>query len=549
MLIGKPKPKPVSQFPNSVVLPLPKFKPKQRIAWDSKATQILLGGDTRAGKSFFVKKAYIRFAAEIPGLVLDIFRLNWDDVIKNYMKGEWSFPVIMARWIDAKLCTVTQQSWRLWNDSECNLYHCSDDIVLQKHQGNPTHVRTVEEACQIPERRIRSLIGWMDMSNEMKERVPEKWKGCFPRMYFPTNCMGPSAGYFDRNFVEPRPEFAIEQVGAFTKQYIPFELIDNDSVNPDIVTARVKESFPDPAMQRALLARDWKAKTGLYFTEWNEDRHVCPDFVIPDHWYRYRSFDWSSGSLGGDPAYVGWFAISDGYPWKDRNDGKERWFPRGALILHNEWYICDDGHADPQYNRFDKGRSISNEEMAYGILERDELGHSDLITLSDGKPFQNVGGKVIDGTKEGPAKTFLDCGVPLSKSDTGPGSRLVGWSAMRGRLIGSPLKSGVLDQFGRPIKIPGLFVFASCKFARDYIPQLPRNPKETKGDDAAEHGEPTHTCDTIKNACVAHNDAVIKDYLMPFDMQIAVGLEKMAQQSKRGRTINGIMAEQGFDDL
>ena len=344
MLIGKPKPKPESQFPNAVVLPLPKFKPKQRIAWDSKATEILLGGDTRAGKSFFIKKAYIRFAAEIEGLVLDIFRLHYDDVVKNYMKGEWSFPVFMARWIDKGLCHFTENSWRLWNGSYCQLYHCGDDIVMQKHQGNPSHVRTIEEACQIPERRLRLLTGWMDMSDEMKARIPKKWDGCFPRIYYPTNPTGPSAGFFARHFVDARPDYAIETVGAFTRQHIPFELADNDSVNHDIVRARIKNAFPDPAMQKALLERDWHARTGLFFTEWNEDRHVIPDIVLPPHWYRYRTFDWGTS----DPAYCAYWAISDGYPFMEPTTGIKLTFPRGALILYNEWYICDDGHADHQ---------------------------------------------------------------------------------------------------------------------------------------------------------------------------------------------------------
>lgn len=511
-----------------IVLDLPEFHPKQKMVWTSKATQILLGGDTRAGKSFFIKKAYIRFAAEIPGLVLDIFRLNWDDVIKNYMKGEHSFPVMMAKWIDAGLCTTTQTSWTLWNGSTCNLYHCSDDNVLMKHQGNPTHVRTIEEACQIPEGRIRSLVGWMDMSEEMKARIPEKWSGCFPRLYFPTNPVGPSAGYFARHFVDARPPYEIEQDGAFTKQHIPFELDDNKSVNPAIVRARIKEAFPDPAMQKALLERDWHARTGLFFTEYDEDRHVVPDFRIPDYWYKYRVFDWGTS----EPAYCAWIAISDGYPFKCPNDGKERWFPRGALIIYNEWYICDDQYADPKLRRFDRGRNMSNVDMARGIVERSDIRELQVITLTDSKPFQGVGGQIIDGTQEGPAKTFQDNKVPLTKADT---TRPAGWSAMRDRLIGVALPESVLDKFGNPVKIALLYIFESCRFARAYIPQLPRHP--TKLNDAAEEGEPTHVCDSIRYACMAHNNAVIKTYMPPIDVQTN---RILAQMTKRKQTVSNL---------
>lgn len=496
-----------------IVLDLPEFYPKQKMVWTSKATQILLGGDTRAGKSFFIKKAYIRFAAEIPGLILDIFRLQWADVIKNYMVGEHSFPVLLSKWEKAGLAKVTQTGWTLWNGSKCSLYHCSDDNVLMQHQGNPTHVRTIEEACQIPERRIRSLIGWMDMSEDKKATIPDKWKGCFPRLYFPTNPTGPSAGFMARKFVDARPHYEIEKVGAFTLQYIPFELDDNPSVDAETVRARIKEAFTDPAMQRALLERDWHARTGLYFTEYDEDRHVYEDCTLPSHWYTFRGFDWGTN----DPAYCAWVAVSDGEPFKDEQ-GRERWFPRGALLIFREWYICDDGHADTTLNKYDRGRQLSNEQMAQGIIERSDVNQQNVITLADSKPFQGVGGhKFIDGSQEGPAKTFKDNGVPLSRADT---TRVAGWSAMRDRLIGIPLNNGVVDKFGRPAKVPMIYFAASCKFARDYIPQLPRHPSETKTADAAEHGEPTHVCDTIRYICMAHSHAVIKDKLEPLQSRI-----------------------------
>ncbi len=56
---------------------------------------------------------------------------------------------------------------------------------------------------------------------------------------------------------------------------------------------RVTEAM-DSATARALLNEDWDAQTGNYFEMWDSDKHVIKDFVIPDFWVRYRTFDYGS---------------------------------------------------------------------------------------------------------------------------------------------------------------------------------------------------------------------------------------------------------------
>jgi hypothetical protein len=475
---------------NESSIEMPPFHPKQKIFYKSEGTNILWGGDTRGGKSFGARKSLILWCGQIPGLICDIFRLNWDDVIKNNMVGEHSFPSLLAQWVRDKLVDITETSVRFWNGSRIDLKHCADDKVMLKHQGNPSHVRWIEEAGQIPERRIRSLMGWMTMTEDMKKRIPPQWRDKFPKIIHTTNFLGPGMIYYRREFLEGREPYKLYPSGAFVKVFIPAYLDDNPSEDKQKTIDRIKETFTDPAIQSALLESNWRAPIGEFFPEWNEDRHVLANFLPPNHWFRFRTFDWGTA----EPFAVYWWAVSDGQVFKD-SENVNRWFPRGALIAYNEWYGCD-----PQQRS--KGLRLRNEEIAEGIIKRSEVGFTNSITLTDSLPFQDRGGDTI-------AQIFNRCGCPLSLGDT---SRVPGWSMMRSRLIGAQLDSNSTHRF------PMIYFTASCEAARDYIPALTRHPSEAKKEDAAEHGEATHSCDAIRLACTAHT--VIKDMSIPSQVMI-----------------------------
>lgn len=493
---------------------LPSFKPKQQLVFDSRANEILFAGDTRAGKSFFVRRTYIELCASIPGLITDILRLNWADVIKNYMLGETSFPALLHNWEKAGLVNITEARIDFWNGSVITLGHCADERAIRTHQGNPTHVRTLDESAQLIEGNIRALGGWMTITKEFADKIPDKWKGTFPRLYHLTNFVGPGMGYYRRGFLECREPFEIQKVGQFNRQYIPAYLTDNDSEDASATIARIKEAFPDPMVQRALLECDWRAMAGDMFPEWNEDRHVVTDFRPPVHWFRFRSLD-----LGyAEPTAVYWCAVSDGEPFFD-HDHNERWFPRGAFIIYNEWYVCDE--REPS-----KGLRLRNEDIRDGVIERSELGHRTDITLTDSLPFQDRGGESVPSV-------FLNkgSGIVLTLGDT---SRVVGWNQFRSRLIGIEID---LDGSGIMMRLPMIYFTESCRYIRQYVPMLQRHKSESKPEDAVEHGEATHSCDAIRLICMAHT--IIKDKISPLESRI----QKTLAQLKP--TVNKIIKQKG----
>lgn len=314
------------------------------------------------------------------------------------------------------------------------------------------------------------------MTPEIQATVPEAFRGKFPRILYTANPIGPSVGFFRREFVKARAPFSIDLVHGFERQYIPSRAVDNKSVDLQAHIDRLA-GLKDAALAKALDEGDWDAPVGDFFPEWDDQKHVISDFTPPKHWFRFRSFDWGTA----EPFACYWFAVSDGESFTDHNHAI-RWYPRGALIAYREWYGCDPN--DPA-----SGLRMRNEDIAFGILQRSpDDNERNLLTVTDSLPFQDRGGKKI-------SDSFLECGVPLLLGDT---SRIPGWSQMRSRLIGKKIDSNDTET------TPMLFITSCCTYARDYIPALPRHAnEEKKREDAAEHGEATHATDAIRLACMA----------------------------------------------
>ena len=452
--------------------------PRQLEALNTEATELLFGGATGGGKSHLIRVALILWCTAIDGLQCVLVRKNSEDVRKNHIEAPTGFRWLLGPLIDAGLVSVTQDGVRwLKTGSLISLEHCQDERKITAAQGVEKHVVVIDEATQISSRLIGTFRAWCRMNEEMKARLPDWAKGKFPRIIYTANPIGASVGYFRREFVKAREAFKIEKVGAFKRQYIPSLPADNPSVNVDETIGRVMQMEESAGTKSALLEGNWDAPVGDMFPEWSDAKHVVPDFAPPAWWFRFRTFDWGTA----EPFAVYWWCVSDGEPFVDQA-GRTRWFPRDALIAYREWYGCDI--TDPS-----KGSRMRNEDIAAGICARSVLpGEENMLTISDSLPFQDRGGKTI-------AQTMYDAGVPLILGDT---SRIPGWAAMRSRLIGEEIDSN--DGF----KTPFLYLTRSCKFGIEYVPSLPRhdNP-DKKAEDAAEHGEATHTCDAIRLACLA----------------------------------------------
>jgi hypothetical protein len=483
--------------------------PRQMEAYETSATELLFGGATEGGKSHFVRVALIAWCLAIPGLQCVLIRKKYSDILNNHVEGRTGFKALLAPLIQTGHVIVTQSEIKFPKGSIIRFQHCQDERQFDSAQGIEVHVEVIDEATQISERLIRFFRTWVRMPMEMKATLPDAFRDKFPRIIYTANPIGTSVSYFRRNFVKARRMGESEKVDGFLRQYILSRYSDNLSVDADAHKGRLA-GIGDAALARALDEGDWDAPTGEFFPEWNEDRHVVTDFHPPPHWFRFRTFDWGTA----EPFAVYWMAVSDGEPFRD-SEGHERWFPRGAMVVYQEWFGCDPENPA-------KGSRMRNEDIALGILERSEHFAQKVGTLTDSLPFQDRGGETI-------AHTFQKSGVILTRGDT---SRIPGWSQMRSRLIGIQYDSN------SPTRLPLLYICDSCKYARDYIPALPRHPSEGKrAEDAAEHGEATHSCDAIRLGCMAH--PIVKDRTDITERQIQKEL------ASRRPTMKKITAREG----
>lgn len=496
-----------------VDLPLPLW-PRQKECLVSGANDQFFGGASEGGKSYFARVATIIPGLECNNIQIILLRKKFDDIL-GYLDGNKGFRELLFPLTSTGQVEVTQKGIRFPNNNVCSFKHCQDDRQFDSAQGSESQILIKEEGPQIKERMIRAFDGWCRMTKEHRLAQPPFWQQKLPWKLTTGNPVGQSVGFYKKNYVKPineatgryRKPFEIWEVDGFRRQFVPSFVGDNLSVDKEAHKARLK-AIGDPELARALDEGDWDAITGEFFPEWDESRHVVPDFTPPDHWFRFRALD-----LGyAEPFCVYWVAVSDGEPFKD-SGGQERWFPRGCFVVYQEWYGCDP--ISPE-----KGIRLRNEDIALGILERSEYAHKKVITLTDGLPFQDRGGEGVD-------EVFARCGCPITKGDT---SRIVGWSMLRSRLIGIEVPGYV--------KRAAMMVFtSSCMAARDYMPALPRHPNENKKEDAAEHGEFTHSPDTARIISMAHT--IVKDLALPTETKLNRAIKAQRPTMKNIIKMNG----------
>lgn len=494
---------------------------RQRECIESPANDQFFGGASEGGKSYLCRVGANLAGIQCNNIQITFLRKKSSD-LEGYLDGNKGFRELLYPLTSTGQVEVTLKGIRYPNSNKLTFKHAQDARQFDTAQGSEQQILIKEEGPQIEEKVIRYFDGWTRITPEHLAAQPKFWQTKLPWKLTTGNPTGVSVGFFKRNYVKPVDDkgkpiapFTIFPFGSFRRQFVPSFASDNLSVNLEAHTARLAE-IGDPALAKALDEGDWEQLVGSFYPEWNEKRHVIKEWCqLPAWWYRYRAFDWGTA----DPAWCGWYAISDGQVFKDEK-GRERWFPKGALILYDEWYI-----ADPKTR---KGLRLRNEEMAVGIVRRSDINQQRVITLTDSKPFQDDGG-------EGPAIIFERNKCPLELADT---SRVAGWTRWRDLMIGQEF--GFNDD-NEPILIPMYYVMPHCIYARELIPVLQRHPAEHKKEDAQEHGEPTHVCDPNRYAAMAHNHSVIKHFIPPIDVQTNRIIEQMKKNKQSVRSITKSM--------
>jgi hypothetical protein len=452
--------------------------PKQTLAFESPATEILFGGAAGPGKSHFLRVAAIAWSVEIPGLQTYLFRRQYPDLYSNHMDGPTAFPSMLAPWVESKLVKINYDKNNIVfrNGSVIHLRHCQQPKHVFNYQGAEIHLLLTDELTQwLPGmyRYLRSRLRMVGID------VPEQYRGMFPRAISGANPGGIGHNWVKAMFVDSAPAYSVQRSprsdGGMLRQYIPARLDDNPTlleVDPEYEDRLY--GLHDQALVQAMLNGDWDIVAGGAVDDvWNRDRHVVEPFQIPSSWHVDRSFDWGSSK----PFSVGWWAESDGTP-VTLADGSRKTFPRGWLVRIGEWY---GWNGTPN-----EGLRLTDQAIGEGIREyedhlRENLGVERVnpgpadTSIFDADPGRDSTAHGINAGDWG-KQTLANRNI-FTEADKSPGSRVRRLQTLRRRL-----QAALSD---RPEE-PGLSVFSTCTdgFIRT-VPVLPRderNPEDVDTD-------------------------------------------------------------------
>ncbi len=254
--------------------------------------------------------------------------------------------------------------------------------------------------------------------------------------------------FIDREFITDR-ENPEENENPADYSFIPATVEDNIYLmksSPDYV--RMLSSLPE-IYGAAHRYGDWNALSGTYFPEFHASRHVVPPFKVPEHWMRYRAFDY------------------------------------GLDMLACAWFAQDENGRSYMYREV-KAPNLIVSEAAKLIVSRTHPEEKIAVTFAppDMWSRQKDSGKTM-------AELFMMGGVPIVKADN---NRVQGWLQVKETLA---------------VREDGSRRCCSSKTARRRSDVWRRFLTDEKdpNDCAREPHELTHLPDAVRYYCVfTHNE-------------------------------------------
>lgn len=205
--------------------------------------------------------------------------------------------------------------------------------------------------------------------------------------------------------------------------------------NPHLAKSYIEELKRLPEkLRKAYLEGNWDVFEGMFFTEFDKDKHVVQPFALPGSWLRFRSID-PSGRDGITSCH--WYAID----WNSR------------VFCYREHYATG---MDADQHALEIARLSQGEQYRYTVI--------------DSAAFSKL------GLPETMAEIYTRCGVsgltPASKE------RVVGWNMVHTYLRWDENTT------------PKLFIFSNCENLIRTLPVLVHDdlhPEDlnTKGEDHA----------------------------------------------------------------
>lgn len=275
--------------------------PRQAEFFSAKGRHICYGGARGGGKSFAMRWKLIILALHYPGLKCLLLRRTFPELRENHINPMLLDLHDIAKWKESEKVFIFP------NGSRIKLGYCENEGDANQYQGQEYDVIGFEEATAFSEAQLVFIATCLRST-----RTDFK-----PRIYYTANPGGPGHQYIKRLFIDCEYQ-GKENPDDYV--FIPASVYDNTvlmEANPEYV--QLLENLPED-LRRAHLEGDWNVFAGQYFREFSKEIHVCRAFKIPEHWRRFRGFDY-----GLDMTACYWCAVDEG----------------GKLYVYRELYESD----------------------------------------------------------------------------------------------------------------------------------------------------------------------------------------------------------------
>jgi hypothetical protein len=269
---------------------------KQRLAFYSRATEILFGGSAGPGKSLLMRISAVRWCEMIPGCQVYLFRRTYPDLRDNHLRGPTSLKMLLAgRLASGEVAYNKTENEFVWKktNSRIRLCHCQNEDDVENYQGAEIHVLLIDELTHFSEYQykfLRSRVRCVGIE------IPEKFKSYFPRVETASNPGSLGHSWVKKMFVSQTPMEIVKTRpvdGGMLRQYIPARIADNPTMMKEDPTYLDRlNGLGSEQLVKAMRDGDWDIFAGQYFTDFSRDIHVLPrDFKIEPWWQKFCGYD------------------------------------------------------------------------------------------------------------------------------------------------------------------------------------------------------------------------------------------------------------------
>lgn len=224
---------------------------KQALFLLDKHKYIAYGGARGGGKSWAVRTKAKLMALRYPGIRLLIVRRSYPELINNHINTLRKELLGIAKYNDK------DKVLRFINGSTINFTYCDRDQDLDRLQGVEYDVIFLDEATQLSEYQMKTIVACVRGVNDFPKRV-----------YFTCNPGGQGHGYIKRLFIDRRFESG-ENPADYA--FIQALVRDNTALmqtQPEYI--RQLEALP-PHLREMWLEGRWDVFAGQFFEEFRLD--------------------------------------------------------------------------------------------------------------------------------------------------------------------------------------------------------------------------------------------------------------------------------------